>query len=355
MKGLTKAPNAPCSLLTAIIKKTLKRLLYLGYYLKQLDRQKLRNFLKYTQGISRKSTFEIVADVLQSSLKYNISILDYFYFRFFEKDTADRASYAGTGFMYEYQLKMNPPSKRKILENKILFNQAYQQFIRRMAFSAEALKADEKLVEKLLANLSGKLVLKGATGQVGAEVKVVKTGDFTPDSLIYFMQANHFDLAEEFVLQHPSLKRLSDSGLNTIRIFSQLNQNNEVIWLGARLRITVNSEVDNMAAGNLAAPIDITTGRVSGPAVYSDITKREAENHPITRAAIVGFQVPFWQETLQMVRKAAELYPENRSIGWDVAISSKGPELIEGNHNWCKLLWQLPVKKGLKAELEKYL
>jgi hypothetical protein len=56
-----------------------------------------------------------------------------------------------------------------------------------------------------------------------------------------------------------------------------------------------------------------------------------------------------------MVRKAAVLFPENRSIGWDIAITKDGPELIEGNHNWCKLLWQLPVKQGLKKDLEKNL
>jgi len=25
---------------------------------------------------------------------------------------------------------------------------------------------------------------------------------------------------------------------------------------------------------------------------------------------------------------------------------------IEGNHDWCKLVWQLPVNKGLKSMLE---
>ena len=56
-----------------------------------------------------------------------------------------------------------------------------------------------------------------------------------------------------------------------------------------------------------------------------------------------------------MVKKVALLHPQNRSIGWDVAITNDGPELLEGNHNWRKLLWQLPVKKGLKQKLKKYL
>jgi hypothetical protein len=69
----------------------------------------------------------------------------------------------------------------------------------------------------------------------------------------------------------------------------------------------------------------------------------------------VGFEIALLIESVEMVRKAALYIPENRSIGWDVAITETGPQLIEGNHNWCKLLWQLPVKQGLKSELEKYL
>ena len=55
-----------------------------------------------------------------------------------------------------------------------------------------------------------------------------------------------------------------------------------------------------------------------------------------------------------MVTQAAKLYPKNLSIGWDIVMTEKGPGFIEGNHDWCKLLWQLPVKKGLKSVIEKF-
>jgi hypothetical protein len=93
---------------------------------------------------------------------------------------------------------------------------------------------------------------------------------------------------------------------------------------------------------------------VKGPGVYSDITKPDQEYHPVTDVKIRGFQVPFWKESLEMVKDAALRHPQNRSIGWDVVITEKGPGLIEGNHDWCKLLWQLPVKKGLKLMLKDY-
>jgi hypothetical protein len=106
-----------------------------------------------------------------------------------------------------------------------------------------------------------------------------------------------------------------------------------------------------MAAGNLAAPIDAKTGIISGPGVYSDITKSPETIHPITGVSIVGFQIPYWQEILEMTKKASLKHPQNKSIGWDIVVTEDGPGFIEGNHDWCKLVWQLPVNKGLKSML----
>jgi hypothetical protein len=60
------------------------------------------------------------------------------------------------------------------------------------------------------------------------------------------------------------------------------------------------------------------------------------------------------EEIVEMVHEAALLHPQNRSIGWDIVVTEKGPGFIEGNHDWCKLLWQLPEKKGMKSILESY-
>lgn len=169
------------------------------------------------------------------------------------------------------------------------------------------------------------------------------------------MKKNDFDMAEEFVNQHPKLNELSPSGVNTIRIITQLNDKDEVDILGCRLRITVNSKVDNLAAGNIAAPIDPITGIVIGDGVYSDIAFEDQEFHPVTNVKINGFQIPFWEKTVELAKNAQLLHKQNRSIGWDIVITNKGPGLIEGNHDWCKLLWQLPVKKGMKNTLEEYL
>jgi hypothetical protein len=333
----------------------IKRLAYLGYYLKNLDIEKFRLFFTFAKKQKNMSAISLMADVILSSLKYNISLIEYFQFRFFELDDAERKKYAGTGYMYEYQLVMNPKNARGCIENKVEFYEKYSPFVMHMAVGIEHLKSDGNLITALLNNSSGKIVLKYSHGQCGWQVRFFETDFFSDKSLIAFMEKEGFDLAEEFVVQHPALMALSPSAVNTVRLITQLNANNDVEFLGTRLRISENSCVDNMAAGNFAASIDIDTGIVDGPGVYGDITKNDVSVHPITGVPIVGFQIPYWPEILDMVKKAAGHIPANRSIGWDVAVTENGPELIEGNHDWCKLVWQLPVKKGLKAVLDRHL
>jgi len=332
----------------------LKRTLYLGYYLKQLDRSLFDRFLNYTIEKTGRTKASVMSDITRCVYRYNISILEYFQFRFYELPDKQRREWAGTGYMYEYQLKMNPIKAREILDDKRLFYKKYNEFFVHRAADSEDLK-DVDIAKQLIGNGSGKIVFKASDGKCGAQVEIREGLDFTSATILPFMKENEYDLVEEFIDQHPEINRMSPSAVNTIRIFTQLNEQDEAEILGCRFRISVNSPVDNMAAGNLAAPVDECTGVVSGPGVYSDITKEDCELHPVTGVKILGFQIPFWSETIQMVKKAALKHPENRSIGWDVVITKQGPGLIEGNHDWCKLLWQLPVKKGLKHMLESYL
>lgn len=330
-----------------------KRFLYYGYYFKNLDWTLYKKFSNKVCKETSKNKLTLWIDVFLNSIKYNISIFEYFQFYFYKINEPEKRQYAGTGYMYEYQLKMNPKITRSVLEDKLKFKDVYKPFIKHQTMSLVEAKNNPKSLNALIQNHS-KIVLKHSNGQCGVGIQVLDTKVLTPEKTVNILEQSGNDMVESYIEQHPDLANLSDTGLNTVRIITQLDIKNNVHLLGARLRITVNSVVDNLAAGNLAAPIDSTTGVVNGAAVYSDITKKDVRNHPVSRSQIVGFTIPFWTETVSLCKKAALHNISNKSIGWDVAITTFGPELLEGNHDWCKLLWQLPVKKGLKQEIEPY-
>ena len=328
-----------------------RRLMYFGYYLRRMDWPLLETFMAHLRAEKGWSRSRQWRSILRDSLRFNISPLEYYQFRFYELADAEKATWAGTGTMYEFQREANPPATRELLRDKRRFYQAYRQFFQHELYALSELQGSAGLIQKLL-DENDVLVFKEATGNCGAGISFEPTADLRPDDVLEYMRNNDFDLVETLVGQHREMNALSPSGVNTVRVFTQISRAGEYEVLGCRLRISVDSRVDNLAAGNIAAPIDKETGIVSGPGVYSDITRSPVEIHPVTGHRIVGFEVPYWPETLAMVREASLLHPENRSIGWDVVITEEGPGLIEGNHDWCKLVWQLPVNKGLKQLLD---
>lgn len=330
--------------------KLFRRLAYLGYYFRKMNWVQLRRFMSHVQQQHGMSPFRQTTAFLQDSLRYNISPLEWYQFGFFSLTPDEKATWAGTGTMYEFQRVANPPDQREILNDKRAFHRAYREFCRHGLWSRDELQGDSPLRERVLAEHE-KLVFKDATGNCGTSVRIVPAGDLNASTLAHWMHEQGFDMVESFIQQHPDLHALSPSGVNTVRIFTLIDDQDNYRVLGCRLRISVDSPVDNLAAGNLAAPIDEETGVVNGPGVYSDITRKPETVHPVTGISIEGFKIPFWRETLEIVENASRLHPQNRSIGWDVAITTEGPGLIEGNHDWCKLVWQLPVNKGLKEML----
>jgi len=328
---------------------------YLLYYFLKLDWHKFKNFFRYARTKKKLSSLFLFLDMLKCVYKYNIGIMDYFIFRFFEKSAQERDLWVGTGYKYEYDLIMNPKKTRHLLANKIDFYEAYRPFVIHSTCTIDDIQKNDPRAIRVLDNSTGKIAVKDSFGQCGWNVDILNRSNYNNGSLIKFMKSKKYNLAEEFIIQHPKLSSLSDSGVNTIRIITQLSKLNEVEILGARLRISVNNHVDNLASGNIAVPIDLETGTVDGPGVYSDITKENVETHPVSGILLNGFKIPLWNECLELVKKAALHRPENRSIGWDVVVTEKGPELLEGNHNWCKILWQLPVNKGLKFVLQHHL
>ena len=329
------------------------RFLYLGYYVRRLDIAMFKRFIAHASKSSGEPRLRLLLESVLSSLTYNVSPLEYFQFGFPGKQRSYRNEWSGTGYMYEYQRVMNPPDARSVLDDKRKFFTAYNKFFRHQVFTFSELAADAEYFETLQTP-SRKIVMKVSDGKCGSQVEVLDATGLSRETVLARMEDGGYDMAEQFVVQHPDLSRLSPSGVNTVRIITQLTSTGNVEILGCRLRISIDSEVDNLAAGNIAAPIDEQTGEVYGPAVYADIASTEETIHPVTKEPIVGFKVPFWADCLQLARDAALHDTRNRSIGWDIAVTDNGPGLIEGNHDWCKLVWQLPVKRGLRPLLDKH-
>jgi len=310
--------------------------------------------LNYAQKKCNKIKAQIILDIVYCVLKYEISIMEYFQFNFFMIGKEERMQYVGTPLFGKYLSKMNPNARRSILYDKLRTLKTYAPFIKRSYATLADLRAKNDSASNVLHNKSGKIVLKSLFGEGGVKIEVLPVQDFDADAIIQRLTATGNDYIEEYVIQHKELMRLSPSGVNTVRIITQLTPNDTVEILGMFLRISVNSVVDNYCAGNMIAPLNLSTGIIEGPAFYEDMIKSEEYYHPITGVQIPGFQIPCWNEVIQMAKDAALHNKESRSVGWDIAVTDDGPVLVEGNNTWGKVPLQRSIKKGLKPLIGQY-
>jgi Sugar-transfer associated ATP-grasp len=140
---------------------------------------------------------------------------------------------------------------------------------------------------------------------------------------------------------HPSVEHFSQGGLCTLRVVTyRLPQKPPVLLLSAWRMPVGMAAVDNFAAGGLAAGIS-DTGEL-GLAVNKDIRAGILTHHPDTRAQITGEQLPCWRQMVDLALLAHERFGEPCFVGWDVAQTTNGLILLEGNTTWCVDLAQMP-------------
>ena len=116
------------------------------------------------------------------------------------------------------------------------------------------------------------------------------------------------------------------------------------------------SIVDNLHSGGMVANVDMATGRLETNG--ADRNGTMFEEHPETHTTIKGFQVPYFEEALEMVKEAITKYNVEGYIGWDIAISKDGPKLLEVNDRPGADGLQTAYAqeyKGVKHVMEKYL
>jgi len=157
-------------------------------------------------------------------------------------------------------------------------------------------------------------------------------------------------LVQPRMVNHAGISDLSNGALCTARIMSCLDEKGvpEIVAAVFRMAIGRNVVVDNIHAGGIAAEIDLGTGRL-GPAsnLGDDARLGWLSSHPDTGAAIEGRELPLWQEARRLAVQAHRAFADRTVIGWDVAITSDGPVLVEGNSGPDVDLLQRPMRRGL--------
>lgn len=95
--------------------------------------------------------------------------------------------------------------------------------------------------------------------------------------------------------------------------------------------------------GNLLGAIDPDTGRICRTVTGSGEALIVNPPHPDTARPITGTVLPDWPALLDLANRAASTLPGVRTQAWDIAVTDRGPVLLEvnfgGDLNLAQLAW----------------
>lgn len=138
-------------------------------------------------------------------------------------------------------------------------------------------------------------------------------------------------LLEECLNAHDDIY-LGTNSLNTFRLYTMMDRKGDVHVLKAKYRAGTGDAITDTADGCIAYPISIEYGVIEGPGINEVLNSKSYFYHPGCDKLVVGMKIPMWDRVLEVVTEAAKKIPQIRYIGWDLAITNDGVEIIEGNH-----------------------
>ena len=269
--------------------------------------------------------------------------------------------------MTKIEEALNPQAWREVTENKAIFYKFCNSlgipvpelyaiwFKRHAGYSRDGVilknRADWENFFRLW--LPEEFVIKPAIGAYGWGVKVFrrsgqerfidvaadktcKANDIL-DIMLSFSQHDSF-VIQERLKSHPEIVRLSGSeNLQTLRIWTYLDGNGQCRIIHAFFKPIVGKNVvdnhEHGLKGNLLAEVALDTGTLK-PAVKMIPNVSGLATlfiHPDTGQPLEGFAIPLWDEACRLAEQTALKFMPLRLIGWDIAVTSDGLRIIEGN------------------------
>lgn len=283
----------------------------------------------------------LVADTAWCVFRYGMALSDYLNYELYKRNSQERREYVSTRTENSFYETVSPSAYKKRFTVKQNFLREFKDYTRR-----DCIVPGEDDFNSFCTFLDNnpQFMSKPYDGLGGQGVQKVSASDIS-DRQAYFdhCRENRIFL-EQLVHQHPDMNVLCPTSVNTARIMTFNDHGKpEILWMGLRVGNGVNA-VDNFHAQGMGVAIDMTTGKLRGDAIDKDGNRFAV--HPTTGIAFDGFQLPDFQQAVDLVLKGALESDKILVIGWDVAFSENGPVVIEANRRPGYDLVQMLDERG---------
>ena len=288
---------------------------------------------------SRRESLSHMCRWLVDYVIYGCSFTDYFGLGFYRIPAKEKRTYHTMRFANKFDTALDSPESVVLHNSKI-----YEYRCLKKYFGRDQLLSSECTYEEFtdFTEKHPTFFFKPDTTDCGEGIeKITVSAENRKDIFEKVRKATA--ILDEPVIQHTALERLCPSSVNTIRIVTA-RIDEKVHIVGAGLRMSDGKQiVDNYSHGGFAAAINIETGTIIDKAM--NYSNQEFEVHPFSHVTFKGFQIPLWEQVIELVTHAGMDYTLNY-VGWDVAIRQNDCVLIEANPRPMTRVYQIAGNGG---------
>ncbi len=289
-----------------------------------------KNIRVFAEGLSKrcgKNALWLTNDIIRAKRLNHISLDEYEWVGYYDLTPAQKRTVSTLWTRAELRKRYTNRHYKCVLMNKYIFSRVFSEYFARGCVRTGDLTPE---VLRTLAQNSGKVVYKPTSRGQGRGVRVINAGtEAELSAAMLRIKGLPAGIVEEFICQHHELNRLNPGAVSIIRFYSVCTPKGTYIFCPV-LTTSMTMDISNGCKDALTAIADIRTGVVITDAVDQRVI-RDYAVHPVTGVPFKGFQIPFWQETVDMMKKVVPEASYISNIGWDVAITNSGPLIVEAN------------------------
>lgn len=288
-------------------------------------------------------------------LRYGAGYYDYVMFGFYAMNGRQRNTYLTRVRNKKVCEMLNDYSYSEEFDDKLRFNARFAKYLHRKTLNGETASIAE--LEAFTAGQAA-IFAKPNHGSCGSGIEKLRVADFSDAAaLLQYIREKKLVILEHALPQHPDMARLHPDSVNTLRIVTDL-VDDEVHIAYVMVKIgRGGGYCDNTGQGGMLCRVDEATGKIRS--VATDDYFNVFEEHPDTHIRFEGYPIPMLPEALALAKVLARIVPQMRHVGWDIAITPDGPAVIEGNEypgtDLCQLAPHYPEKTGLWPYYKKLL
>lgn len=264
--------------------------------------------------------------MLYCTVRYGARPIDYERFEFKRKSAFERNRYMTFLRYFKIAKKIDRQTFAEISANKSRELEVFSAFVKRRWMPVDKDTNREDILEFINSNPS--LIAKPEHGEQGHGIFKLKT-----DEDVSFLLRERLKtpfILEEVVENADYIKEINSSSLNTIRAYTLVTGNGETLILGILLRVGAQgSTVDNWGAGGIGYNFDLETGICCQKGTDKKCGRHIF--HPGSGKLMLGFKLEHFEELKNYIVELSKVVPAARFVGWDIAITPTGFELIEMN------------------------